>query len=77
MSRSGLSPTITIDFETQFTAYHGPSAPDLYPEHLRAEIDAINEIVYEDVNDRINPDRIVPIGPIVDWMAPHDREHLP
>src|SRR5215218_7031734 len=33
-------PDITIDFETQFTAFHRPGAPDLYPAHLRAEIDA-------------------------------------
>src|SRR5579884_2492366 len=43
-------PDITIDLETQFTAYHRPGAPDLYPERLRAEIDAINEVVYADVN---------------------------
>jgi len=179
-------PDITIDFETEFTAYHRPDAPDLYPEHLRADIDAINAVIYEDVNngvykagfassqqmyetavtalferldwlearlahrrylvgaqlteadirlfttlvrfdcvyfghfkcnlrrlvdypalwgyardlyqrpgfgdtvnfdhikrhyymthDRINPTRIVPKGPIVDWMAPHDRANLP
>lgn len=46
-------PDITIDFETQFTAYHRPGAPDLYPEPLRAEIDAINAVVYEDVNNGV------------------------
>ena len=46
-------PDITIDFETQFTAFHKPGAPDLYPEHLRTEIDAINELIYEDVNDGV------------------------
>jgi glutathionyl-hydroquinone reductase len=44
---------ITIDFETQFTAYHRPGAPDLYPVHLRPEIDAINQIIYHDVNDGV------------------------
>ena len=46
-------PEITIDLETQFKAYHKPDAPDLYPESLRAEIDAINELVYTDVNDGV------------------------
>jgi len=46
-------PDITIDFATQFTAYHRPGAPDLYPEPLRAEIDAVNAVVYEDVNNGV------------------------
>jgi putative glutathione S-transferase len=44
---------MTIDFETQFTAFHRPGAPDLYPERLRAEIDAVNEVIYEDVNNGV------------------------
>lgn len=46
-------PDITIDFETQFTAFQRPDAPDLYPEALRPEIDAINAVVYEDVNNGV------------------------
>jgi len=46
-------PDITIDFETQWQAYQRPDAPDLYPEPLRAEIDAINAVVYEDVNNGV------------------------
>jgi putative glutathione S-transferase len=46
-------PDITIDFETQFTAYHRPGAPDLYPLHLRPEIDAIDELIYHDVNNGV------------------------
>jgi putative glutathione S-transferase len=46
-------PDITIDFETQFTAYHKPGAPDLYPIHLRDEIDEINAVIYEDVNNGV------------------------
>lgn len=46
-------PDITIDFETQFTAFHKPGAPDLYPEPLRAEIDAVNALVYADVNNGV------------------------
>jgi putative glutathione S-transferase len=46
-------PDITIDFETQFGAYVDPSAPDLYPEQLRAEIDEIATVIYHDVNDGV------------------------
>jgi putative glutathione S-transferase len=46
-------PDITIDLETAFAAFHRPGAPDLYPEALRAEIDAVNEVVYEDVNNGV------------------------
>jgi putative glutathione S-transferase len=46
-------PDITIDFETQFTALHRPGAPDLYPEALREEIDAVSALVYEDVNNGV------------------------
>ena len=46
-------PDITIDLETQFHAYQRPDAPDLYPAHLRAEIDALNAVIYEDVNNGV------------------------
>lgn len=46
-------PDITIDMETQFTRFHRPGAPDLYPEALRAEIDAVNAVIYEDVNNGV------------------------
>jgi glutathionyl-hydroquinone reductase len=46
-------PDITTDFETQFTAFHKPDAPDLYPHHLRSEIDAINDLIYHDVNNGV------------------------
>jgi len=46
-------PDITIDFETQFQAYQRPDAPDLYPVALRSEIDAINLLIYEDVNNGV------------------------
>jgi putative glutathione S-transferase len=46
-------PDITIGFETEFAAYHRPGAPDLYPKPLRAEIDAINTVVYSDVNNGV------------------------
>ncbi|SDY99608.1 putative glutathione S-transferase [Micromonospora pattaloongensis] len=46
-------PEITLNLETEWTALHRPGAPDLYPEHLRAEIDAINEDVFRDVNNGV------------------------
>lgn len=46
-------PDFTIDFETQFMAFHKAGAPDLYPEGLRPEIDEINAIIYEDVNNGV------------------------
>jgi glutathionyl-hydroquinone reductase len=46
-------PDITVDFETEFRAYHRVGAPDLYPESLRREIDAVNEVIYEDVNNGV------------------------
>ena len=46
-------PDITIDFETQFAAYHRPGAPSLYPEPLRDGIDAVNEVIYADINNGV------------------------
>lgn len=46
-------PDITIDLETQFTAWQRPGAPDLYPQALRPQIDALNALVYEDVNNGV------------------------
>ncbi len=46
-------PDITIDFETEFTAFHRLDAPDLYPEALRPKIDEINELIYTDVNNGV------------------------
>ena len=43
-------PDITIDLGTQFGAWGDPSV-DLYPAALRGEIDALNERIYETVND--------------------------
>jgi glutathionyl-hydroquinone reductase len=45
-------PDITIDLDTQFGAWADP-AHDLYPQRLRAEIDAINERVYATVNNGV------------------------
>jgi putative glutathione S-transferase len=47
------NPDITIDFETQFKKFQRPDAPDLYPDALRDEIDAVNAVIYEDVNNGV------------------------
>ena len=44
---------ITIDFETELTAFHKAGAPDLYPGRLRPDIDAVNAVIYEDVNNGV------------------------
>ncbi|MDQ4008422.1 MAG: glutathione S-transferase C-terminal domain-containing protein [Actinomycetota bacterium] len=46
-------PQITLDLSTQWRRHHRPDAHDLYPEDLRAEIDAVNEVVFSDVNDGV------------------------
>jgi glutathionyl-hydroquinone reductase len=45
-------PDITIDLGTQFGAWATPGI-DLYPEPLRAEIDALNDRVYASVNNGV------------------------
>ena len=46
-------PAITVDLEIEWTAYHAPGAPDLYPAELREEIDAISAQVFRDVNNGV------------------------
>lgn len=46
-------PDITIDLETQFTAFHATGAPELYPEPLRGEIDEVNALIYQEVNNGV------------------------
>ncbi len=46
-------PQLSLDLSTEFAAFHAPGAPDLYPEPLRAEIDAINADVFADVNNGV------------------------
>jgi glutathionyl-hydroquinone reductase len=41
---------ITTMLETEFTGYHRPGSPDLYPSALRREIDAIATLIYYAVN---------------------------
>jgi putative glutathione S-transferase len=44
---------ITLDLSTEWTAHHRPGAPDLYPEHLRDEIDQVARKVFTDVNNGV------------------------
>ncbi|HEY8300446.1 MAG TPA: glutathione S-transferase C-terminal domain-containing protein [Jatrophihabitans sp.] len=44
---------ITLDFSTEWAAYHRPGAPDLYPEPRRDEIDEVAQLVYRDVNNGV------------------------
>ncbi|KMS91059.1 glutathione S-transferase [Streptomyces regensis] len=43
-------PQITLDLDTEWTAHQRDGAPELYPEALRDEIDAVNADVHRDVN---------------------------
>ena len=44
---------ITLDLEHEWTAFHRPGAPDLYPDKLRDEIEEISAGVYEDLNNGV------------------------
>ncbi|MGO1318119.1 MAG: glutathione S-transferase family protein [Cellulomonadaceae bacterium] len=44
---------ITLDLESEWTAYQRDGAPDLYPQALRAEIDEVNARVFKDVNNGV------------------------
>ncbi|MGH7660418.1 MAG: glutathione S-transferase family protein [Vulcanimicrobiaceae bacterium] len=55
-----------------------PYTRDLYQFHGAGETVDLNHIKshYYYTHDDINPTRIIPIGPIIDWKSPHGREHL-
>lgn len=44
---------ITLDFSTEWTAYHREGAPRLYPEELRSEIDEVSKRVYTEINNGV------------------------
>jgi glutathionyl-hydroquinone reductase len=46
-------PQLTLDFSTEWTAFHRAGAPDLYPEPLRAEMDELMVDIYTDVNNGV------------------------
>jgi glutathionyl-hydroquinone reductase len=43
-------PQINVTFETEFHAFHQPGAPDLYPDELRSDIDALGTLIFHAVN---------------------------
>jgi glutathionyl-hydroquinone reductase len=44
---------MTLDFSTEWTEFHRAGAPDLYPEHLREEMDEVMQRVYTEVNNGV------------------------
>jgi putative glutathione S-transferase len=46
-------PQITVDLSTEWTQYHRPGAPELYPDRLRDEIDDVADKVFHDVNNGV------------------------
>jgi putative glutathione S-transferase len=44
---------MTLDFSTEWTAFHRDGAPQLYPKALRAEIDDVAAHVYTEVNNGV------------------------
>ncbi len=46
-------PAITPMLETEFAAFHGAAAPELYPLELREEIEDVGARVYEHVNNGV------------------------
>ncbi len=44
---------MTLDLSTQWRPYHRDGAPDLYPEHLREEMDEVMNLVFRDVNNGV------------------------
>ena len=44
---------ITLDLEHEWTAFHRPGAPELYPDKLRDEIEEVAAGIYEDVNNGV------------------------
>lgn len=46
-------PFITLDFATEWTEFHRPGAPDLYPEALRDEMDEVMRHIYTEINNGV------------------------
>lgn len=45
---------LTTELAVAFAKYVSPTAPDIYPVALRDDIDALNDIIYADVNLAVN-----------------------
>lgn len=46
-------PWITLDMSTEWSEFHRPGAPELYPEQLRQEMDELMRFVYTEVNNGV------------------------
>jgi putative glutathione S-transferase len=46
-------PQMTLDLSTEWTALHREGAPELYPQALREEIDAVSRRVFTEVNNGV------------------------
>ena len=46
-------PQLTLDLSTEWRALHRAGAPDLYPAELRAEMDELMQVLYDDVNNGV------------------------
>lgn len=44
---------MTLDFSTEWTKFHREGAPQLYPDHLRDEIDEVAKRIYTEVNNGV------------------------
>ena len=44
---------MTLDLSTEWTAFHRDGAPELYPERLRDEMDAVMKRVFTEVNNGV------------------------
>lgn len=44
---------LTTWFETSWKPFHKDGAPDLYPVDLRPQIDALNDVIFRDVNNGV------------------------
>ena len=44
---------MTLDFSTEWAEFHRPGAPDLYPEHLREEMDPLMRFIYTEINNGV------------------------
>lgn len=44
---------MTLDFSTEWAAYHRDGAPQLYPEPLRSEIDEVSRRIYTEINNGV------------------------
>lgn len=44
---------LTNYMETVWSPFHKENAPDLYPEHLQAKIDELNDTIFHDINNGV------------------------